>query len=86
MAKLKAATIEAYLAIPRKPVSSSNLKAVGWKDKVLTVEFHSGQVWAYLDVSEELYDDLRFAGSIGKFFNEKIKTMNTIADFEIYSL
>jgi hypothetical protein len=60
----------------RERVKSSVILAVGYdaKRKVLEVEFHSGRIYHYLDVSRRDYDALRASDSVGKYFNHVIKT------------
>jgi hypothetical protein len=64
----------------RVPVTSSNIKTVGYDDagRKLQVEFNSGVVWEYADVPREKYDGLLEAeaapdGSVGKYFYREIK-------------
>lgn len=68
-------------AIPRQPVESSQIAAVGYDGatNVLVVEFRSKEptepntLYAYQNVSRELYADLKTAPSVGKFFHAEIK-------------
>lgn len=57
------------------PVESSNVKAIGYKEKTkeLYVEFIGGSVYKYLDVEKDLHEGLISADSVGKFLNENIK-------------
>lgn len=55
------------------PVESSNLKSVSYENQDLYVLFHNGGFYKYLNVPENLYDQLLNASSKGKFLNEKIK-------------
>ncbi len=59
----------------RIPVKSSNIDSVGYDDnnKVLEIEFHSGGVYQYSKVEQELYDKLMRASSKGQFFHRFIK-------------
>lgn len=59
----------------RSPVSSSNIKTIGYKkaDKVLEVEFNSGRIYHYFEVPESVYNGLISAESIGKYHVENIK-------------
>lgn len=56
-------------------VESSNIKSVGYDPdtKLLTVHFHSGRVYEYDGVPEEVYNRMVAAESIGKNFNANIK-------------
>jgi hypothetical protein len=57
----------------REPVSSESLREVGYEDGTLEVEFTTGAVYQYFDVSERIYDDLMAAASKGAFFNAQIR-------------
>lgn len=50
----------------RRPVTSSNVAALGWEEDTLEVEFVSGHVYQYHDVPESEYQALLGADSIGK--------------------
>lgn len=57
------------------PVSSSNIAAVGYEEgsMTLTIEFLSGTVYQYFDVSLQVYQELMAAGSVGTYFSHNIK-------------
>lgn len=55
------------------PVSSSNLAAVGYENGVLYIRFHSGGLYAYSHVPEQVYLDLMHASSLGSYFHTHIK-------------
>ena len=59
----------------RLPVQSSNLRSVGYDSstKVLEIEFHSGGIYQYSNVSENVYSALISASSKGKYFASYIK-------------
>ncbi len=57
----------------RKPVDSSSVLSIGWKDGTLEVEFVSGDVYQYFDVSEFTYAALVRSDSVGRFINTRIK-------------
>lgn len=68
------------MTIPMKPVSSSNIKAIGYDPEmqILAIQFGSGSVYHYQGVPEEIYDDLQKCqtsknNSIGHFFARHIK-------------
>ena len=44
-----------------------------WGDD-LFVRFNNGALWKYSGVSEQVYNDMRGAPSIGKFFNAHIRS------------
>ena len=54
----------------RRPVSSSNLKSVGYDaaTRVLEIEIQHGGVYQYLDVPQSEYDGLMQASSHGRYF------------------
>lgn len=62
-------------AIERKPVESSVLASVGYDaaKRLLEIEFHSGAIYRYLDVPEEIHRRLFAAESKGHFFGANIR-------------
>jgi hypothetical protein len=57
----------------RRPVNSSSVRTVSWKDGTLEVEYVSGDVYQYYDVPQLTYAGLLAADSIGNFVNTEIK-------------
>jgi hypothetical protein len=59
----------------RTPVSSSNLRSIGYDPETATleVEFNTGAVYQYHGVPQEAFDSLMQAGSKGAYFNANIK-------------
>ncbi len=59
----------------RRPVSSTTIAAVGYDErrKILEIEFTSGAVYRYSDVSRAVYAGLMSADSHGLFFNLHVK-------------
>lgn len=59
----------------RHPVSSSNLRSVGYDvtTQTLEIEFHSGGVYRYFGVPQGVYQGLMQAGSKGSYFADFIK-------------
>ena len=55
-------------------VSSSHIKAIGWEDNILYVEFLSEKTWKYYDVSEDIYNEFLEASSKGSYFNDNIRS------------
>ena len=57
------------------PVSSSNLRSIGYEPETATleVEFNNGSVYQYHGVSKEIFDSFMQAGSKGSYFNANIK-------------
>lgn len=58
-----------------KPVSSSNLKAVGYdaETKTLQIEFLNGGLYEYYNIPENIYKGLMAASSHGSYFDQHIK-------------
>ena len=58
----------------RKAVESSAVVSVGYDStsKTLEIEFPSGHVYQYLDVSTSTYKALLNAESLGRYFNAEI--------------
>lgn len=61
----------------RKPVSSSNIKSIGYNEskKLLGIEFNNGSIYEYYNLPEESYFSLMGATSQGKYFNKYIKNI-----------
>ncbi|ELZ06184.1 hypothetical protein C482_00140 [Natrialba chahannaoensis JCM 10990] len=59
----------------RTPVSSSNLRSVGYdpESQTLEIAFNSGGVYQYYDVPESVYRGLMNAASHGKYHARHIK-------------
>lgn len=62
----------------RSPVKSSNIKSVGYdpKTKLLEVEFHTGAVHQYEDVSPQKHARMLKAKSIGGYFQVNIRNFH----------
>ena len=60
----------------RDRVKSSVILAAGYdpRSRVLEVEFHSGRIYQYFDVPRRVYETLLASDSVGKYFNEVVKT------------
>ena len=71
VARLAAQPVE----IKRQPIESSVLASVGFdaKTRLLEVQFHSGAIYLYLDVPEQIYRSLLAAESKGQFFGANIR-------------
>ena len=50
------------------------IKSIGYDQNTSTLEaeFDSGAVWQYYGVSESVYNDLKCASSLGRFFKDEI--------------
>ena len=62
------------------PVTSSNIRSMGWSagdppivPPVMRVEFLNGSVYDYADVSEEVFNAVLNAESVGKAYNSIVK-------------
>jgi len=62
----------------RAAVKSSNIKSVGYdpKTKVLEVEFHTGAVHQYADVSPQKHRAMMRAKSVGGYFSVNVKNFH----------
>lgn len=60
--------------IPMMNVESSNVKAIGYQDGYLKVEYLNGGIYLYQDVEEYHYKTLtENVKSVGKYMNDVIK-------------
>ena len=61
----------------RKPVQSSNITAIGYNAEkhILEVEFKTGSIYHYENITCELASNLLNAPSVGKFFNQEIRSL-----------
>ena len=59
----------------RISVESSNLASVGYNTEaaILEIEFHSGGIYQYFAVPQEIYDGLMNAASKGSYLDHNIK-------------
>jgi hypothetical protein len=59
----------------RIQVSSSNIQSVGYDSETATleVEFHSGAIYQYFEVPENIYNELISASSVGQYFSTQLK-------------
>ncbi|RAI44344.1 KTSC domain-containing protein [Rhodoplanes roseus] len=59
----------------RESVSSTNVASIGYDNatETLEVEFLNGGIYQYYNVSGELYEQFRAAGSKGQFLARYIK-------------
>lgn len=59
----------------RTPVSSSDIRSIGYEPEISTleVEFNTGSVYQYHGVSQEVFDSLMQADSKGIYFNANIR-------------
>lgn len=57
----------------RQPVSSSNIRSIGYENGTLEVGFNSGGVYQYYDVPQSIYAALMSASSHGSYLANHIK-------------
>lgn len=57
-----------------RTVDSSNIEAVGFLDGTLGIKFHSGAVYHYANVNENEFNKILASASVGRTFNELIKS------------
>jgi len=64
-----------HYRIPREPVVSSNLAAVGYcaETRELDVEFTNGDAWRYYEVPADVHREFVGALSVGKFYSRQIR-------------
>ena len=56
-----------------QPVSSSDIRSVGYQNGVLYIAFNSGSIYSYAGVPEVIYQNLMTAASHGRYFHANIK-------------
>lgn len=61
----------------RQPVSSSNIRSIGYGNNILEIEFNSGGIYQYPNVPVSLYNGLMSASSHGTYFAKYIKNSFT---------
>ncbi len=59
----------------RQPVSSSNVRSVGYdpESNMLEIEFNNSSVYQYFSVPENVYVNLIGTHSVGSYFHSHIK-------------
>ena len=59
----------------RQPVSSSNIRSIGYRPEnhVLELEFYNGRIYRYAKLPNIIYRGLLRAASKGGYFNRHIK-------------
>lgn len=59
----------------RQVVDSSSLRSIGYdrRSQTLEVEFKNGGIYRYAGISAELWNQLRLAESIGRFFQDHVR-------------
>lgn len=64
---------EGIAPISMIPVASSQIKSVGYTSDTLYIEFNKGTVYSYDKVPETIFEALKAAESVGKYFGSEIK-------------
>jgi len=66
-------------------VDSSNIKAIGHSksNNVLKVEFHNGSAYTYYPVARGIYKALLKAESVGKEFNQVIRSNKKLESIQV---
>ncbi|MEE8573850.1 MAG: KTSC domain-containing protein [Thermodesulfobacteriota bacterium] len=59
----------------RKPVESRNITSVGYESSsgTLEVEFFNNDIYQFVGVPQEVYDEFMGSQSLGGYFHNKIK-------------
>ena len=58
----------------RRPVSSSRISSTGWEDNIMEVQFHSGKVYQYFNVTKAEYNGFMASPSLGSALSKLDKT------------
>ena len=68
-------SIRDVIAFPLLKSQSIAIKSFDYdaQNKILKIEFKNGSIYKYLDVPESIYQGLKDAASVGKYFNSNIK-------------
>ena len=63
------------MTTPMIPVQSSQISYIGFEEEtnILYVTFSNNTTWVYYSVSKEVFEALKNATSVGKYFNSEIK-------------
>jgi len=56
----------------RQRISSSNIRAIGYQNSTLEVEFNNGKIYQYYNVPENIYHGLMNASSHGTYLASNI--------------
>lgn len=57
----------------RKNVISSDIESIGYENNILEIAFHSGGIYQYRGVPNNIYCDFMSAPSHGKYFHSYIR-------------
>ena len=62
-------------------VKSSNIRAMGFQDSQMVVEFMNGGIYSYANVSRSVYHEIVTAESVGSVFIRLVKSNPTAYPF-----
>ncbi|MDJ0898333.1 MAG: lysine--tRNA ligase [Xenococcus sp. MO_188.B8] len=70
-----APSIRDVIAFPLLKSQSVAIKSFDYdsQQEILKIEFKNGSIYKYFDVPESIYEELKVAPSVGKYFNSKIR-------------
>lgn len=73
---IEEAELHLHPKMVRNHVASSNIAAIGYdpEKQILEVEFINGGVYQYFNVPREVYDNFLSSGSMGRYFQDNIKS------------
>lgn len=60
------------MVMEMKRVVSSSIRAIGYENGILQIEFHTKGTYRYYGVPLYVYNELMSAPSLGKYVSEKI--------------
>ncbi len=68
-------SIRDVIAFPLLKSQSVAIKSFDYdgQQQILKIEFKNGSIYKYFDVPESIYEELKIAPSVGKYFNSKIR-------------
>ena len=68
-------SIRDVIAFPLLKSQSVAIKSFDYdsQQQILKIEFNNGSIYKYFDVPEAIYEELKIAPSVGKYFNSKIR-------------
>ena len=54
-------------------VESSTIKTIAYEGDILTIQFFNGATYQYVEVPYNIFEELKFAQSVGKYFHANIR-------------
>ncbi len=61
------------MSIAMKSVSSSSISSIGYRRRLMKVEFNSGRTYEFKSVPRSVFDQFIQSNSKGEFFNKNIR-------------